>query len=324
MNFFKALFGGQEESTEEKKQKEVERNFDVFKYDGIRAIKSGEVSFGIQCLLKALELKDDGESMRTLANAYIAQNELTKAYDLLERLSASEPDNAQVFVDKAQVAFLMKNYQTMNEDCQKAFLLNDKDPLTYFLMARANHAQGDDVSAVGMLTKAITLKKDLYDAYLMRGETLHEMGQNKESEEDADLLLEKMPGQEDALLLKAVIRGEADDIEKALACYDKAIDGNPFCQRAYLMKARLLADHHLSDQAISVLNNAIDLSADFAEAYKLRGEIKRRSGDESGAIEDLKKAIELEPEEEKRISGEFKSIQQETEKQYASANPLGL
>ena len=43
MGFLKTLFGGREESPEEKAEKRREREFDVLKYDGVRARKIGEV-----------------------------------------------------------------------------------------------------------------------------------------------------------------------------------------------------------------------------------------------------------------------------------------
>ena len=37
MNFFKALFGGSEETPEQKQQADEARRFDMFKYDGVKA-----------------------------------------------------------------------------------------------------------------------------------------------------------------------------------------------------------------------------------------------------------------------------------------------
>lgn len=324
MNFFKALFGGEEENPEEKKEKEKQRNFDVFKFDGIRAVKSGETDFGIQCLNKALEIKEDAETLSFLATAYLNKHELIKSYDTLERLSKVQTDDAQVFIDMAQVAYLMKNYQTMNDVCQRAFLIDDKNPLTYLLLARANRGQQDDVSAVAMLTKAIMLKDDLYDAYLMRAEVLHDMGQSKEAEEDIDFLLAHIQDQEETLLLKGQLRAEADDLDNARTYYNRAISVNPFCQKAYTGLAEALKAHSLFDEGITLLNTAIEYSPEFAEGYKLRGAMKREKGDEAGAVEDLKKALELEPKEQEGINGSFKSIQEDTEEKYKNINPFGI
>ena len=61
MNFFKALFGGKEEKPEDKKKAEEEKNFDVLKYDGVRALRSGQHDYAIKCFTHALQMKEDLE-----------------------------------------------------------------------------------------------------------------------------------------------------------------------------------------------------------------------------------------------------------------------
>lgn len=59
MNFFKALFGGKIETSEEKKKEDEAKNFDVLKYDGVRAMRSGQLDYATKCFRHALEIKDD-------------------------------------------------------------------------------------------------------------------------------------------------------------------------------------------------------------------------------------------------------------------------
>lgn len=48
MKFFKALFGNKEEKPEEKKKNEEAKNFDVLKYDGVRALRAGQAEYAIR------------------------------------------------------------------------------------------------------------------------------------------------------------------------------------------------------------------------------------------------------------------------------------
>lgn len=52
---------------------------------------------------------------------------------------------------------------------------------------------------------------------------------------------------------------------------------------------------------------AIEAEPDNYEAYVLRGQISMAFGDKTGAAEDLKRAVELNPELLNQMSGEFKS-----------------
>lgn len=55
MNFFKKLFGSQNTSEEVKEEK----NFDVLKYDGVRALRMQQFDYAAKCFVLALELNAD-------------------------------------------------------------------------------------------------------------------------------------------------------------------------------------------------------------------------------------------------------------------------
>ena len=78
MGFLKTLFGGREESPEEKAEKRREREFDVLKYDGVRARKMGEVKYAIRCFREALALRNDTETASYLPKLCSPTNKLKK------------------------------------------------------------------------------------------------------------------------------------------------------------------------------------------------------------------------------------------------------
>ena len=75
MGFFKSLFG-KEETPEEKQEQKEQYNFEVLTYDGTQALRVGKVDFGIACLNRALEIKEDEDTRRTLASAYLHNDDL--------------------------------------------------------------------------------------------------------------------------------------------------------------------------------------------------------------------------------------------------------
>lgn len=56
------------------------------------------------------------------------------------------------------------------------------------------------------------------------------------------------------------------------------------------------------DKALSLLDDAISMQPDIAELYKIRGQIKLKLNDKMGAMDDAKKAIEIDP---KMFDGKF-------------------
>ena len=49
-NFFKSFFSGKSETPESEKQKNDQKNFEIFKYDGLRAQRMGRPDYAVKCL----------------------------------------------------------------------------------------------------------------------------------------------------------------------------------------------------------------------------------------------------------------------------------
>ena len=257
MNIFKALFGGRSSQAEEKKE---EKNFEVLKYDGVRALKMQQFGYAVQCFLHALELNStDLECRDYLSQAYIAMGDMEKAYEQLQSISTACPDNVAVLTRLADVAYMMEDYAAMADACAKAIEVDEEDPQALYLYAKAYRGLGDVPNAVAMLTKALDKYDDFEAARLLRGETLLANGDVEEAGKDADELLKRIEGNEDVLMLNARVAKAKGDMEKAEQTYDAVLDVNPFS----------------------------------VDAFAERAEVRRQLGNEAGAAEDEASAKEL-------------------------------
>lgn len=258
MNIFKKLFGGQK-TTEEVKQ-EKEKDFDMVKYDGVRALRMHQFDLAAKSLEHALQLNaEDLECRDYLSQAYISMGDLQKAYEQLQILSEAQTDNVAVLLRMADVAYMMENYTAMLEVCDKALHLDTSNLQTYLYSAKACRGLSEPIRAVSMLTEAIGKREDFYAARLLRGSILLDQAQLSEAELDATFLYEHIPGNEDVLLLKARVEKAQGKMEEAEQTYGKVMDVNPF---------------------------SID-------AYRERSEIRRSLGDSAGAAEDEAAAKEM-------------------------------
>ena len=77
MGFFKSFFSGKPSNPEEEQQKNKQKNFDIFKYDGMRAQRMGRADYAIKCFQEALALQEDFETMgylvRTDSHQYLPE-----------------------------------------------------------------------------------------------------------------------------------------------------------------------------------------------------------------------------------------------------------
>jgi tetratricopeptide (TPR) repeat protein len=284
MNFFKALFGGKDENPEEKRQAEEAKNFEILKYDGVKALKIRQWQQAIRCLNHALSIREDLECRDYLSQALIQDNQLTAAYEELQKLHEAEPDNQEILQRMANVAFVMEDYGAMASSCEKALLISKDNPEIYYLYGRACMGQEDLTNAIAMFTKAISLNEDYGDAYLMRAGVMLQRGEVEAAEQDCQWLLERASSVEDVLILKAKVETAKGNHSEALSYYDKVIEGNPFS----------------------------------IEGFTLRAELKKQMGDLQGAEEDLARLREINPE------GNDEDLEQKMNEAYKNSNPMGL
>lgn len=284
MNFFKALFGGKDENPEEKQQAEEAKNFEILKYDGVKALKIRQWQQAIRCLNHALSIREDLECRDYLSQALIQDNQLTAAYEELQKLHEAEPDNQEILQRMANVAFVMEDYGAMASSCEKALLISKDNPEIYYLYGRACMGQEDLTNAIAMFTKAISLNEDYGDAYLMRAGVMLQRGEVEAAEQDCQWLLERASSVEDVLILKAKVETAKGNHSEALSYYDKVIEGNPFS----------------------------------IEGFTLRAELKKQMGDQQGAEEDLARLREINPD------GNDEDLEQKMNEAYKNSNPMGL
>ena len=296
MGFLKTLFGGREESPEEKAEKRREREFDVLKYDGVRARKMGEVKYAIRCFREALALRNDSETASYLAEALLSDKQAEEARSILAKLAEELPDHIGVRLAMARADEMMQDYTRMDEDCRAALQIDNGHAGALYRSAQAKHALHDELNAVALLTQAIV----------------------------QDEHLTEQPAPEEAVMLKAALRLQQGDAPTAITYYNKVKTQNPLMGKAYVGLSTAYAANRQLDRALSTLDEAVELIPDFSEGYKERGRIKLMLNDKAGAADDLKKALETSPEAAKALEGQFSNIEQEMNEQYKNRNPYGF
>lgn len=88
----------------------------------------------------------------------------------------------------------------------------------------------------------------------------------------------------------------------------QAIAANPSDANAYKQRALTLCQMQQYEDAMADLNTLIDiLHTEDAEVFQLRGTLRMNKGNKTGALDDMRKALDLNPELLQQLSGEFKT-----------------
>ena len=292
MGFWNVLFGGKQLSPEEEKQEQEAKNFDLLKYDGVKAMKIGQTEYAVRCFQEALKVQEDLEIHDYLSQAMLRLGELERTLGELKLLAEAEPENKEIQKRIAQVAYMQEDYATMSLACERAMQLDAADAQVFFLNAQAQQGQQNPVAAIAMLTKAIALEPNYADAYLMRGRMLLAMGDKEGAGQDVAWLMEHVNDHEDILLLKARTEAALGRKDDAIATYTQVTEVNPFC----------------------------------IDAFRERGQLRFDAGDKEGAEADMQKVLELDPNQLADVNGEYSAegIEQRVRQAYSAINPLGL
>jgi len=292
MGFWKTLFGGEDLTPEEEKKNAEARNFDLLKYDGVKAMRMGKFDYAVKCFREALKIQDDMETRDNLQQALLRQGSVAEAIEELKVMAAAQPDNVALYVRMAHLAYMEENYDEMKAACEKAEQIDAENAEVNYLYGQACLGQQDVINGIARLTKAVAIDENFMEARLLRGQTLLKMGELKGAREDTSFLLDNTEGQEDVLMLNArLLHAEGHD-EEAIAAYGQVIDVNPF---------------HI-------------------DAFRERGKIKFDHGDKQGAEEDMQKVLELNPQEMADVSGDYSAegIEQRVKQAYSNLNPFGI
>lgn len=317
MRFFKSFFSGKHETPEDEQKKTEQKNFEILKYDGMRAQRMGRADYAVQCYTRALELQTDIETMSYLAKIYIQTNKLDEARTLLGQMIEAEPTFISGYLTLANVCFMQEDYAAMAEAARQAIDIEKENATAHFLLARATRGQGDELMTIAHLTQAIVLKEDYTEARLLRAEVLQKMLQWDEARKDIDTVLAADPDDESALLLQGRLHEATGHTEEAEAVYKRIIELNPFNEQAFVALGKLYTAQGKPEEAIALLDEAVELNPNCPEAYHERGRAKLMSGDKEGATADMKHALQLNPREMERLSGAFDNQPRQT-------NILGL
>lgn len=258
MGFFKTLFGGKEETEEQKQQTKEQYNFEVLTYDGMQALRVGKTDYAIACLTRALTIKEDEETRQHLATAYLQADRIEEAAQEYAVLCEQHGDQPTYHIARAELLFQLEHYEALQQSCRQALEANPSLAMPHLLLAKSAMATGDAQQAVDEASKAIVAKDDYAEAYFVRASAYMQLQQYEAANADLDRLINADVATDDVLMLKASLCVLTGDKEQAIDCYRQVIDSNPFVPDAYMALASLYDSCGKPDEAGQVIAEAAE------------------------------------------------------------------
>ena len=293
MGFFKTLFGGGVSDPVEEQKKQIQKEFEILKYDGIRARRMHRMDYARKCFEEAIKLQDDFETYAQLVQLLVETGDFQAALEPLDHMAKAEPHIAETFISLATVHYMLENYQEMADNAQLAIDKAPDNVQAYYLKGKAMQGLAQEDEAVNLFTKAIDLQSDFAEALLLRGQIYLRQAKLAEAMADAEAVIASGKEVESGLLLRGSVKEVENQPEDAEADYRQVLELDPFNQQAYIYIGKLYLKKERYADAISIMDDAIEMSPVFAQAYEVRAEAKKLSGDAEGAAKDATAAANL-------------------------------
>jgi tetratricopeptide (TPR) repeat protein len=259
----------------------------------------------------------DGYSLRALA--YANAGESQKAIADYTKIIELQPNNADVYHNRANRRAYIQDYQAAMTDYTKALELDPNRADSYSsraalrgIMGDAEGSRADYQKAIALLSEKILQDPNKIEFYLGRALARSSIGEAEGVIEDVNKIkqLSRQQGSVIGSLLEEVDKFPAlaysqrafnslqsQNYQSAIADYTKAIELNPNVASSYLWRG--IARSSLQDYqgAMADLNKAIELDPQNAYAYNRRATVRTILKDYQNAIADYNKSIALNPQD---------------------------
>lgn len=226
-------------------------------------------------------------------------NESKAALDTAVYFAKEEKiDDAEMIYYRALLMQKGKNYKGALEACEGALELNPNYTDVYLLQAEMRYQRKEHNYVIKELTNAIRLlekngKPPDSRLYKTLAKSKFEMHDYKGALAAWNTYITEHEKEEEALILRAVVKIELNDNTGAIVDLDAAIKVNSKNPVSYCYRGVAKAGNRQNIEALKDLDYSISLKFDYAAAYVNRAAVKFASKDKRGACEDLQKADSL-------------------------------
>ena len=192
---------------------------------------------------------------------------------------------------------------------ERALELDPDDADAYALKGQLLHDLGDYGAAIECLDRALELEPDDSYAHSMKGRSLRELGEHRAAVECFDRMLETVPGSAYAHGLRGMSLAELGDCRGAIASFDRALEREEGAH-LHCMKGRSLQELGEHRAAAECLERSMELDPGLADAYRMKGRSLQELGEHRAALECFDGLAALLPDDPSAPWGKGLSLQE--------------
>lgn len=206
-----------------------------------------------------------------------------------------DPNNAQVYLNRAGIYMDRGNYKAAHEDYNSYIKkMGEKNHEILWLRASTRYEIKDFKGALSDLDKAIKLNSQKVEYFYYRALVKEELKDLKGSLKDFDIVLSKDPSHI-AIIYRANIKFKLKDYKGSISDYDAYIKSGQtdLLYKAYVQKGASEALMKDLESGLDDCSKGLKINPDYAEGYFWRGIIYIDLADKVTGCADLKRSMDL-------------------------------
>lgn len=276
----------------------IERNpfiTDAYEVRGVARQNQGKPREAIEDYNQALEqLPENRGLMYNKALAQQESDDLSGASETYESLLKSFPGFDAGYIGRARLRLEQKDTVGALADVNKALELNKNAVNGYLLRADISiNSHKDYQKALDDMNEAIRLEPQYPGFFINRAYIKYMLDDYFGAMADFDYSLQLDPANTAALFNRGMLRAEVHDTNKAIDDFSRVLALNPVDYKALYNRSMLYGEIGAYKEALADLGKVIEAFPDFAAAYFLRYDLRRRQGDMAAAKRDYDKSMAL-------------------------------
>lgn len=229
------------------------------------------------------------------ADAILAEKQLDRAIQL-------KPDFVDAMSELAKIHLAKQKYDKSEALYVRINKLEPTNPLPYFYLGMIAKEKRDTTKAIQFFEKTLVYDDKHYDAIMQLG-NIYAISHDKKALELFEKALKINPYSDEALYAKGFYLQQEAKYKDAVIIYENVAKLNPshiYCRYNLGFIHGLFGNY---EKAIQYLDETIDLDPENANAYTMRGAMKEASNNSTGAYNDYKMALQLDPKQKKAEEG---------------------
>lgn len=228
------------------------------------------------------------------ANAIDAEKNYKKAISLVPNAKDGKNLETDIKFELAKIYLAKQKYDESEELYTSINKIDPSNPAPYFYLGMIAKEKGDTAKAILLFEKTLVYDDKHYNAIMQLG-NIFAINHDKKALELFDKALKINAYSDEAQYAKGLFLQKDGRYKDAVILYESVARLNPAHIYCRYNLAYIYGKFEDYAKAITYLDQVVDLAPEYADAYTLRGAMKEKSMNSTGAYNDYKMALQLDP-----------------------------